>query len=123
MDHALKLARNGHGGSVIEFVTYRLADHTTADDARRYRDDAEVKDAWEREPITRLRTFLINEKCWSEAEETAWKEECGRLVDIEVNAYLETKVQPVEAMFDYLYGDMPADVLAQRADAIAWEKR
>jgi len=67
--------------------------------------------------------FLINEKLWSETEEAAWKEECGRLVDIEVNAYLETKVQPVEAMFDYLYGDMPADVLAQRDDAIAWEKR
>jgi 2-oxoisovalerate dehydrogenase E1 component alpha subunit len=123
MDHALKLARNGHGGSVIEFVTYRLADHTTADDARRYRDDAEVKSAWEREPISRLRTFLIKEKLWSEAEEAAWKEECGRLVDIEVNAYLETKVQPVEAMFDYLYGDMPTEILAQREDAIAWEKR
>ena len=27
----------GHGGSVIEFVTYRLSDHTTADDARRCR--------------------------------------------------------------------------------------
>ena len=39
MDHALKRARNGHGGSVLEFVTYRLSDHTTADDARRYRDD------------------------------------------------------------------------------------
>ena len=43
MEFALKRARNGHGGSVLEFVTYRLADHTTADDARRYRDDAEVK--------------------------------------------------------------------------------
>ncbi len=122
MDHAIKRARNGHGGSVIEFVTYRLADHTTADDARRYRDDAEVKAAWEREPISRLRTFLINEKMWSETEEAAWKEECNRMADEEVNAYLETKVQPVEAMFDYLYGDMPADVLAQRADAMAWEK-
>ena len=95
----------------------------TADDARRYRDDAEVKAAWEREPISRLRTFLTNENVWNETEEAAWKEECNRLVDIEVNAYLETKVQPVEAMFDYLYGDMPSDVLAQRADAIAWEKR
>jgi hypothetical protein len=26
-------------------------------------------------------------------------------------------------MFDYLYGDMPQDVLAQREDAIKWEKR
>lgn len=123
MDHALKRARTGHGGSVIELVTYRLADHTTADDARRYRDDAEVKAGWEREPMSRLRTFLVNEGMWSETEEAAWKEECGKRVDEEVNAYLETKVQPVEAMFDYLYAELPADLAAQRADAIKWEGR
>ena len=123
MDHALKRARNCHGGSVLELVTSRLSDHTTADDARRYRDDAEVKAAWEREPMSRLRTFLISEGVWSEAEEAEWKEECGKQVDIEVNAYLETKVQPVEAMFDYLYAELPADLEAQRADAIKWEGR
>jgi 2-oxoisovalerate dehydrogenase E1 component alpha subunit len=123
MDHALKRARNGHGGSVLELVTYRLSDHTTADDARRYRDDAEVKAAWEREPMSRLRSFLISEGVWSEAEEAAWKEECGKKVDEEVNAYLETKVQPVEAMFDYLYAELPADIQAQREDAIKWEGR
>ena len=123
MDFALKRARNGHGGSCIEFVTYRLSDHTTADDARRYRDDAEVKAAWEREPMSRLRTFLIAEGVWSEAEEAKWKEECGKRVDEEVNAYLGTKVQPVEAMFDYLYAELPAELQAQRADAIKWEGR
>lgn len=123
MDHAILRARNGHGGSVIEFVTYRLSDHTTADDARRYRGEEEVKAAWEREPFTRLRTFLIGEKIWSETEEAKWKEECNRIADEEVNAYLETKVQPVEAMFDYLYAELPADVAAQRADALKWEGR
>ena len=39
----------------------------------------------------------------------------------EINAYLETKVQPVEAMFDFLYGDLPPDLLAQRAAAVALE--
>ena len=123
MDHAILRAHNGHGGSVIEFVTYRLSDHTTADDARRYRGEEEVKAAWEREPFTRLRTFLIGEKIWSETEEAKWKEECNRIADEEVNAYLETKVQPVEAMFDYLYAELPADVAAQRADALKWEGR
>jgi len=123
MDFALKRARNGHGGSVLEFVTYRLADHTTADDARRYRDDAEVKAGWEREPHIRLRKYLTAEGVWSEAEEAAWKEECNRLSDIEVNAYLETKTQPVEAMFDYMYAELPHDLAAQRAEALAWEKR
>ena len=123
MDFALKRARNGHGGSCIEFVTYRLSDHTTADDARRYRNDAEVKAGWEREPHLRLRKFLTAEGVWDEKQEADWKEECNRLSDIEVNAYLETKTQPVEAMFDYLYGDMPHDVAAQRAEALKWEAR
>jgi 2-oxoisovalerate dehydrogenase E1 component alpha subunit len=123
MDQALKRARHGHGGAVLELVTYRLADHTTADDARRYRDDAEVKAAWEREPMSRLRTFLIGEKLWSESDEAEWKVECGRLVDIEVDAYLATRLQPVESMFDFLYADPPADILAQRAEVLAWERR
>ena len=123
MRRATERARKGEGGSVIEFLTYRLHDHTTADDARRYRDDAEVKAAWEKEPFLRLRKYLTNQKLWDEAQENAWIEECGKLVDVEINAYLETPVQPVEAMFDYLYADMPADVLAQREQAIAQEKR
>ncbi len=123
MRRASELARSGEGGSVIEFMTYRLHDHTTADDARRYRDDAEVKSAWTREPITRLRTYLTAQGVWSEDEEKAWAEECGKRVDVEINAYLETPVQPVEAMFDYLYADMPPDVAAQRAYVLAQEGR
>jgi pyruvate dehydrogenase E1 component alpha subunit len=122
MRRATLRARNGEGGSVIEFLTYRLHDHTTADDARRYRGEDEVKAAWTREPVLRLRSWLTDAGLWDEAQEKAWLEECGRLVDIEINAYLETKVQPVEAMFDYLYGDPPADLLAQRASAIALDK-
>ncbi len=123
MRRANELARSGGGGSVIEFLTYRLHDHTTADDARRYRNDAEVKDAWTRDPVTRLRTYLTAKKLWDEAAEKAWTEECAKAIDIELNAYLETPVQPVEAMFDYLYADPPPDLLEQRAAAIALEKR
>ncbi len=119
MRRATERARNGEGGSVIEFMTYRLHDHTTADDARRYRDETEVKEAWTREPFIRLRKYLTDLKLWDEDQEKAWLEECGKVVDTEINAYLETPVQPVEAMFDYLYGDMPADVLAQRDQAVA----
>jgi 2-oxoisovalerate dehydrogenase E1 component alpha subunit len=123
MRRAHERARSGQGGSVIEFMTYRLHDHTTADDARRYRGEDEVKAAWEKEPFLRLRKYLTDQGLWDESQEKAWIEECGKLVDVEINAYLETPVQPVEAMFDYLYGDMPADVLAQREQAIALEKR
>lgn len=123
MRRVMERARSGEGGSVIEFMTYRLHDHTTADDARRYRGEDEVKAAWAREPVSRLRTYLTAAGVWDEAQENAWTEECGRQVDIEINAYLETPVQPVSAMFDYLYAELPPDVAAQRDEAVAAEAR
>ncbi|QSX79589.1 pyruvate dehydrogenase (acetyl-transferring) E1 component subunit alpha [Agrilutibacter solisilvae] len=123
MRRATQRARNGEGGTVIEFLTYRLHDHTTADDARRYRGEEEVKSAWGRDPIPRLRAYLTAKGAWSEAEEKSWAEDCGKRVDEEINAYLNTPVQPVEAMFDYLYADMPPDVQAHRAAALALEGR
>jgi len=123
MDHALARARAGHGGSVLEFVTYRLSDHTTADDARRYRPDDEVKAAWTREPLVRLRAHLASLGAWSEAEELAWRAECQQRIDAEVEAYLATPLPPVTAMFDHLFETLPLDLAAQREDAIDWEAR
>ena len=121
--HAVKRARHGHGGTVLELITYRLSDHTTADDARRYRDDEQVKAAWQREPVKRLKTYLLAQGWWSEDEETAWVAESNAWADAEVDAYLATTVQPVEAMFDYLYAELPHDVAEQREQALGWEKR
>jgi 2-oxoisovalerate dehydrogenase E1 component alpha subunit len=123
MDHALKRARHGHGASLIEAVTYRLSDHTTADDARRYRPDAEVKAAWVREPLKRIKAYLIEQKAWSENEEEAWKDVCGRRVDAEVDAYLQTRAQPLTAMFDFVYAELPTDLAQQRDQAVALNAR
>ena len=123
MQQARERALAGDGGTVLELLTYRLSDHTTADDARRYRDSAEVTDAWTREPMLRLRAYLTRAGVWNEQLENEWNAECARRVDEEVNAYLATPVPPVEAMFDYLYADPPPELLAQRAAAIALENR
>ena len=95
----------------------------TADDARRYRDEAEVKEAWTRDPVTRLCTWLTEQGLWDEAQEKDWIAECTRLVDVEIDAYLGTKTQPPETMFDYLYADMPPDIAEQRAQLLALEGR
>ena len=59
---------------------------------------------------------------WTEKEDEDWKVECATRVDAEVNAYLETKSQPTAAMFDYTWGELPADLVAQRAEALAADK-
>src|SRR5690242_13591442 len=122
MEDALARARKGDGGSVIECVTYRLGDHTTADDARRYRGKDEVEDAWSKDPVKRLRVYLEAHKAWNEKKEKALQDECNEWMDNEVNAYLESKAQPVNAMFDYTFAEIPADLEKQRDLALSLEK-
>ena len=118
VSHALDRARHGDGPSVIEALTYRLGDHTTADDASRYRDPEVLKPAWIEEPILRLRTFLVEAGLWSETEERGLIAEIDREIDVAVQRYLATPPQPIEAMFDFLYAELPKSVREQRQAAI-----
>jgi 2-oxoisovalerate dehydrogenase E1 component subunit alpha len=122
VEDALDRARRGDGASVIECVTYRLGDHTTADDARRYRAKQEVEEAWKKDPVKRLRTWLESKKAWDKTREDALQAECDEWMDNEVNAYLETKSQPVTAMFDFTFAELPAELAAQREAARAAEQ-
>jgi 2-oxoisovalerate dehydrogenase E1 component alpha subunit len=111
---SLARARNGEGPTLIEAVTYRLSDHTTADDASRYREASQVKDAWKIEPLLRLRKYLVENGGWTDARETALKEECARQVEAAVETYLNTPKPAVHSMFDYLFARMPARLAEQR---------
>ncbi len=115
---ALERARHRKGPALIEAVSYRLGDHTTADDASRYRTEDEVNAAWEREPVLRLRQFLITQGAWSEAMDTRWQDHCHTLVGKAVEQYLATPPQAAEAMFDHLYAEWPA-ALDEQLDLFA----
>jgi 2-oxoisovalerate dehydrogenase E1 component alpha subunit len=56
---ALKAAREGQGPTLIEAFTYRMGAHTTTDDPTRYRMAAELE-AWKlRDPIERVKAYLL----------------------------------------------------------------
>ncbi|MEU5578533.1 pyruvate dehydrogenase (acetyl-transferring) E1 component subunit alpha [Streptomyces huasconensis] len=58
LSEAVARAREGGGPTLVEAVTYRMEAHTNADDATRYRPDAEV-DAWrDHDPILLLEREL-----------------------------------------------------------------
>jgi pyruvate dehydrogenase E1 component alpha subunit len=114
LERALARARGGGGPSVVEAITYRLVDHTTADDSRRYRDEAEVTAAWREEPIARLRAWLLAAGAWSSADEESLAAELSAEIEAAVQAYLAVPPQPPTAMLDYLYAAMPRDLRAQR---------
>jgi len=110
----------GGGATLIEALTYRLGDHTTVDDASRYRDDAEVSRRWEEEPIARLRTYLTSTGAWGKDDEEELLVACAREVDAAAEAYLAVPLQPAEAMFDFLFAELPAGLAGQRRAAAEW---
>src|ERR1700690_1699654 len=85
---ALARARGGGGPTVIEALTYRLSDHTTSDDASRYRPAGELEAAWLLDPIPRLRGFLSARGWWDEAQEESWRRACAQEIEAAVQRYL-----------------------------------
>jgi pyruvate dehydrogenase E1 component alpha subunit len=114
---ALATARRGGGPALIEALTYRLSDHTTADDAGRYRSTHEVEEAWKLEPLSRLREYLYRSGAWSKAQEQALLADCARAIDAAVGEYLKRARPSTDAMFEHLFATMPPHLKAQRATA------
>ena len=115
---AIEKARSGGGPTLIEAMTYRLCDHTTADDAGRYQPKAEVENAKKYEPIGRFKRFLMEQHHWDDVKEAVLQEECAKKVQQAVEEYVNAPLQPIESMFDYHYETLPDYLIEQRAQAI-----
>jgi 2-oxoisovalerate dehydrogenase E1 component subunit alpha len=115
-EEAIAQARAGGGPRLIEAVTYRLSDHTTADDAARYRPPEEVQTRWKEEPIARLRAYLVSQKAWGKAQEEELAAECQKEIEAAIERYLASPPRAPETMFDHLYAELPRTYASQRAE-------
>jgi len=111
---AIDKARDGGGPSLIEALSYRLCDHTTADDASRYRSEDEVDTHWKKEPLLRLHNYLLRQGYWDEQKEKSLQDTCTVKVDAAVEIYLKTPPQNIDAIFDYMYAELPTDLKRQK---------
>jgi len=111
---ALLKARQGKGATLIEAESYRLCDHTTADDATRYRKSDEVNSAWKKDPIKRLQNYLFQRSLWSPEKEQKLIEQHQQFIDSEVAAYLATEPNDASECFDHLYEELPYALHEQR---------
>jgi pyruvate dehydrogenase E1 component alpha subunit len=115
---AVERARAGDGPTLIEAMTYRVGSHSTADDASRYRNDAEVE-AWrERDPIDRYQTYLLGSGVIDHAFVRACDEEAAAWV-AEIRAAVTALGEPpASEMFDHAYADPPATLRRQRREML-----
>lgn len=115
---AIEKARRGEGPTLIEALTYRLCDHTTADDATRYQPQNEVEEAKLKEPISRFKHYLEQQQLWDEQQEIILAKDCAQLVQQEVDDYLNRPSQTIDSAFDYHFKELPEYLVLQRAIAM-----
>lgn len=118
VSQALSRARAGKGPHVIEAICTRMGDHTTADDASRYRPAEELVQGEHDDPIKRLKLFLEANDAWSDTQEKALHADNQIKIDEAVSKYLNIEQQPATAMLDYLYETLP-DALQDQHDELA----
>lgn len=115
---AIEKARRKEGPTLIEALSYRLSDHTTADDATRYQPKDEVDSASLKEPIGRYKKFLEQQNILDDNLEKEILESSTEKVQKSVDEYLQKSTQPISSIFDYHYESIPDYLIEQRAIAM-----
>ena len=118
--HAMQAAREGQGPTLIEAFTYRMGAHTTTDDPTRYRLSAELE-AWKlKDPIERVRIYLIRSGMAQEdffADVRAEADQVGAGVR---KACLEMPDPDPLSMFDNIYAEPSVLLAEERAQLAAY---
>lgn len=101
---ALQKARDSGGPTLIECFTYRMSDHTTADDASRYRSKEDVEMWKPKDPVLRLKLFMEKKGLWTEQYQKDVEEKAKAIVDGAVKTAESIEPQNPKDMFKYTYG-------------------
>ena len=115
---AVNRALSGDGPTLIECRTYRMGFHNTSDNPKEYRDQAELDDAEQRDPIERVRRFATREGIWTAAQETAALEEIRSAIEIAQREVEELPRPGAAAIFEHVYETLSPRLLQQRAEAL-----
>jgi len=111
---AVDRARKGEGPTLVETVTYRIASHSSSDDAVRYRDAKEF-DAWKKkDPIGRFQLYLKHKKLWNEAFEKDCVEGSKAAISEAVTKAEALPMPGPETMFDDVFMNVTPQLKEQR---------
>jgi 2-oxoisovalerate dehydrogenase E1 component alpha subunit len=117
---ALDRARNGEGPTLVEAFTYRMGAHTTSDDPSRYR-IADELESWKlKDPIERVKAYLVREG-WADAEFFEAVEAESEQLAVRVREGVRTMPDPdPSSIFEHVYAEPHALVDEERAGYLAY---
>jgi pyruvate dehydrogenase E1 component alpha subunit len=110
---AVNYVKEGNGPVLIESVTYRQGAHTTSDDPSKYRTSEEEKEWEERDPLKRMKAYLMSQGLWDDDKEKEHNDKYNKQVEETFRKVEKYERQKIEDIFDYEYEEMPDSLKKQ----------
>jgi 2-oxoisovalerate dehydrogenase E1 component alpha subunit len=101
----------------IEFMTYRMGDHSTSDNSSLYRPEDE-RNEWKgkNDPIKRLTKFLKNINYSQVINEDDERDSAKKIVTEALHKCQKYKYPTISSMFDDVYDKLPKHLEEQKAE-------
>lgn len=119
---AVKRAATEGGPTLLELMTYRLGGHSTSDDPRIYRTDAEVE-SWRRaDPIDRIGKHIVQRGVWDDDLDADWRSVCDSEIRACVRVAEEKPAPGLEQVFRDVYREQPEHLREQETECLVMRR-
>ncbi|HZW84660.1 MAG TPA: thiamine pyrophosphate-dependent enzyme, partial [Nitrososphaerales archaeon] len=116
--YAVDKARRGGGPTLIEYSTYRLGPHTTAElVSNKLKAPDEVLEWEKKSPITRLEKYLRARGIMDDAAKEAVAVAAQKRMDAAVAEFRSIQPADPSVMFDYMYSEPTREIAEERSEA------
>ena len=112
---AIAHARSGGGPTFVEALTYRIGAHSTSDDPTRYRADEEVETWKRKDPLDRLRKYMVLRGLVDDAFDAKLDAELTADIQAAVNEVEALPPPPRSSIFEDVYAELPWNLKEQQA--------
>ncbi|MHC4261357.1 MAG: thiamine pyrophosphate-dependent dehydrogenase E1 component subunit alpha [Planctomycetota bacterium] len=109
----LDRARDGGGPALLVLKTYRLMGHSSSDDPTKYRDEAEVAQWRDRDPILRFERLLGARGVMGEGDLDAMRKDHEQLIDKEIHVQEAAPKMPLKSLVEDTYAQVPRHLRQQ----------
>ena len=99
-------ARAGKGPTLIEAFAYRMCDHSTSDDASRYRSKEELEMWVKKDPIERLEKYMKKKGLLDDAYKEKVLNQSKEVIEKAVTEFEKIPNPDPKDMFRYVYAEM-----------------
>ena len=103
---AVDKARGGKGPTLIECYTYRMCDHSTSDDASRYRPKEEMELWAKKDPVSRLEKYMRKKGLLDDAYREKVLKHSQETVEKSVTEFEKLSAPDPKDIFKYVFAEM-----------------